>query len=421
MTTLHFDVIGGASGDMILGALLELGVNPVVLRGALDSLAVEGIHLHVEPANDRGIHGTRVTVHAHEAPGDHHHAHDHEHNEKHAHDYDVPHRNLNDIQSIITASRLPEPVKQASLAVFRKIGEAEAKIHGTTIDNIHFHEVGALDSIADILGCCLGLHLLDVADVSVSALPMGHGTIECAHGTYPNPAPATVELSKGMTTLSVDEPFELVTPTGAALLSTWKTREAPVAGSRIIKAGYSIGHRRLDHRPNVLRAILFEAADATPDTRHSTLLRQGFAGQAPDTVLVLECNLDDTTPEIIGALTERLLAEGALDVFTTPIQMKKQRPGTMLTVLCKADDRDAMLHLLFTESTTFGVRETHMQRTILERRIETVSTPYGEVRVKVGRWKGGDVTRSPEMDDCIARAKEHGVAARTVYLAAQKA
>ena len=411
---------------MILGALIELGVNPVVLRETLDSLAVEGIHLHIDPADDRGIHGTRVTVHAHEAHD--HHQHDQGHDHAHHAPHDAPHRNLDDIQKIIRSSRLPEPVKETSLAVFQRIGQAEAKVHGTTIEHIHFHEVGALDSIADIVGSCLGLHLLDVDEVSVSALPMGHGTIDCAHGTYPNPAPATVELMKGMPTISVDEPFEMVTPTGAALLATWKTVEAPAADSRILASGYSIGHRTMNQRPNVLRAILFETPDTrhptpdtvlTPDTRHPPLLRQGFAGQAPDTVLVLECNLDDTTPEIIGALTERLMAAGALDVFTVPIQMKKQRPGTLLTVLGRSEDRDNLLDLIFTESTTFGVRESLKKRTILERRTETVSTPYGEVRVKVGRWKGRDVTRSPEMDDCIARAREHNVAARTVYQSAQ--
>ena len=405
MRVLHFDIIGGASGDMLLGALFELGVNPVVVGQALDSLAVEGIHVHIDPADDRGIHGTRVTVHAHEGGAHKHHHHDHTHDHAHPHAHH-PHRGLADIRKIIESSRLPAPVKEMSLAVFQRIGEAEAKIHGTTVDKIHFHEVGALDSIADIVGCCLGLHLLDADGVSVSALPMGHGTIDCAHGTYPNPAPATVELSKGMATVAVDEPHELVTPTGAALLATWKTTEAPTTGSRIVQAGYSIGHRTLDSRPNVLRAILFDS----PKTEH----------QAPDTVLELACNLDDTTPEIIGALTERLMAAGALDVFTVPIQMKKQRPGTLLTVLGRQEDRETLLDLLFTESTTFGVRETVMQRTVLERRTETVSTPYGDVRVKVGRWKERDVTRSPEMDDCIARAKEHGVPARTVYQAAQQ-
>ncbi len=388
----------------MLAVLFELGVNPLVIGEALDSLIGSGIHLHVEPADDHGIHGTRVTVHAHEKPGNQ--PHDHGHDHAHTPHRDAPHRNLDDIRTMIESSRLPNPVKAKSLHVFQRIAEAEAKIHGTTTDRIHFHEIGALDSIADIVGCCLGLHLLDVEGVSVSALPMGHGTIECAHGTYPNPAPATVELSTGMTVTHVDEPFELVTPTGAALLAEWKTSDAPPANARVVSCGYGIGHRLLNRRPNVLRATLLEPANAVP---------------ASDTVLLMECNLDDTTPEIVGALMERLLCEGALDVFTVPVQMKKQRPGVVLSVLCRAEDRNTMLELIFTESTTFGVRETLMMRTMLDRRTETVHTPYGAVRVKIGTWKGRDITRSPEMDDCVARAKESQVAVRTVYSAAATA
>lgn len=408
MKILQFDALGGASGDMILGTLFALGVDPETIRQAIGSLAVEPISVHVEAASDRGIHGIRVRVHAHESTHGGHHppaadapaapgAEEAEH---------PPHRNLDDIEKIIRASALPEPVKASSLAVFRRIGEAEAKIHGTTVDQIHFHEVGALDSIADIVGCCLGLHELQVDAVSLSPLPLGHGVIECAHGTYPNPAPATVELLAGMATSSVDEPFELVTPTGAALLSTWRSCAAPPTGSRIVRSGYSIGHRTLTTRPNVLRGTLFEAPEAEET--------------AADQCLVLECNLDDSTPEWIGALTEKLLEHGALDVFTTPAQMKKQRPGSLLSVLCQEVDRERLLDLIFIESTTFGVRETPVRRTVLERRTETVQTPYGDVRVKIGRWKGRDVTRSPEMDDCIARARQHGVAAREVYEQAKK-
>lgn len=399
MKLLHFDSTGGASGDMILGALIALGVDPEALNQALASLNVDGIHIHAEPASDRGIHGIRASVHTHDGAGSHHHHGD----EADHHHHDQPSRNLADIRAIINGSDLPEPVKQISLEVFEHIGEAEAKIHGTTPGDIHFHEVGALDSIADIVGCCLGLHLLKIDGVSVSPLPMGHGVIECAHGTYPNPAPATVELLRGMPTEHVDEPHELVTPTGAALFSVWKTHDTPPPGSRVVQSGYSIGGRKLKSRSNALRATLYESAGDDA---------------APATCRVLECNLDDITPELVGVLTERLLRAGALDVFTTPVQMKKQRPGILLTVLCRHADREAMLDLIFTESTTFGVRETTTQRTVLERRTETVKTPYGDVRVKIGTWKGRDVTVSPEMDDCLARAEEHGVPVRAVYEAA---
>lgn len=423
---IHFDVVGGASGDMILAALIELGANPVVLGEALKALDVEAIHLHVEKAGDRGIHGTRVTVHAHENAAAHHHHNDaaprehahyhhhddtvpHVHSDDHAHDeahQHPPHRNIRDIQRIIESVRLPDTVKQSSLDVFRRIAEAEAKIHGTHIDQIHFHEVGALDSIADIVGCCLGHYLLGVTGVSISALPMGHGTITCAHGTYPNPAPATLELAKGLPVRTEDEPHELVTPTAAALFAAWRTTDHPPDGARITRTGYAIGHRALQRLPNVLRVIQLE---------------DSIKAAHADTCVMLECNLDDVTPEVIGALTEHMRECGALDVYTTPVQMKKHRPGVVLSVLCRPADRETMLELIFTESTTFGVREMEVRRAVLDRREETVSTPYGVVRVKTGIWNGREVTHSPEMEDCVARARDKGVAPRAVYQAAQQA
>jgi hypothetical protein len=250
------------------------------------------------------------------------------------------------------------------------------------------------------------LELLGVDAVAVGPLPAGRGLIECAHGTFPNPAPATVELSKGMRILQTDEPHELVTPTGAALLSTWMTAEAPPAGSRIVRAGYSFGHHRLGKRPNLLRATLLEA-DAAPD--------------AAESCIVLECNIDDMTPELLGSLTQRLIEAGSRDAFTTAVQMKKQRPGTLLTVLCTADTKDALIDLIFRESTTFGVREYAAQRTVLERRFMEAQTAFGPVKIKIGRWKGRDVTWSPEMDDCMARARERNSSVRSVYEAAVEA
>ena len=399
---LHFDAVGGASGDMILGALIDLGVDQQVIQSAIASLGAGTVHLHGAPAIERGISGTRVTVHAHEdGHADHDHGHSHSHKHEHAH---APHRGLAEIRELIMAAALPPPVQEMALRVFQRIGEAEAAIHGVPLESIHFHEVGALDSIADIVGSCLALHLLHVDEVTVGPLPMGYGTITCAHGVYPNPAPATQALSKGLPVVAVDEPFELVTPTGAALLSEWQTGSRPRAGARIARIGYGLGQRTLQHRANVLRATLLEsaAADVTPDT-----------------CLVLECNIDDATPEIVGALTGRLLEAGALDVFTIAAQMKKQRPGMLLTVLCQPEDRDRMLDLIFVESTTFGVREYPVRRTILERRTDTVETDYGPVRVKKGRWRGREVTVSPEMEDCMARSAEHGVSVRQVYEAAK--
>ena len=389
MRILQVDSIGGASGDMILGALIELGVEAKLIEKELSTLSIGPFAIETAPFEDHHLHGTQVTV---KISG-------HTHAE----------RRLRDIQSLIGGSRLPQAVKDTSLKVFTRIGEAEAKVHGTTLDQIHFHEVGALDSIIDIVGCCLGLHLLKVDGVAVGPLPAGHGIITCAHGTFPNPAPATVELLKGYPIVQTDESKELVTPTGAALLSTWKTMDAPPPGSRVVKVGHSFGHHKLEKRPNLLRSILYDA----PDPSHPS--------DPSDPCLVLECNLDDTTPELLGSLTQRLMEGGALDVFTTSVQMKKQRPGTLLTVLCTAENRERLLDLVFRESTTFGVREYETRRTVLERRFVEADTRYGRVRIKIGTWKGQDVTYAPEMEDCIARAREAGVAVRVVYEAAVEA
>ncbi len=389
MKLLHFEPVGGASGDMILGALADLGVDLASLRAELAALPIEPVEIAAERVTEGGLRGTRVTV---RLPG-------HDDHDGHGHHHE---RSLGDIRGMIAASGLPGPVKELGTKVFTRIAEAEAHVHGTTPDRIHFHEIGALDSIVDIVGCCLGLHRLGVGAVAVAPLPAGRGVIRCAHGTFPNPAPATVELLAGLPVVQTEETQELVTPTGAALLSTWRTMDAPPAGSRIVRAGYGFGHYRLEGRPNLLRA---------------TLLETGAGGG--DECIVLECNLDDTTPELLGSLTPRLMEAGALDAFTTAVQMKKQRPGTLLTVLCRAEQKDALLDLIFRESTTFGVREHATRRTVLERRIETVQTPHGAVRIKIGRWKGEDVTWAPEMEDCIARARERGVPVRSVYESAQ--
>ncbi len=390
--TLWFDSVGGASGDMILASLIDLGVSPETLQTALASLGDFHIRLEVSKVSDHGLSGTRVAVHTHERHDSHHHRHAHSH------------RGLKDITTIIESASLPGLVKQQSITVFRRLAEAEAAIHQTTPEAIHFHEVGALDAIADIVGSCLGLSLLDVDRVGFSPLPAGHGTITCAHGTLPNPAPATMALLQGFPMVRVDEPFELVTPTAAALLSTWAGSSLPPAGSTIGAIGHAFGHRKLNSRPNLLRATLMESS-----ANHNS----------SDDCLVLETNIDDTTPELVGALTQKLLASGAFDVFTTSIQMKKQRPGMLLTVLCAPSRRETLLDLIFTESTTFGVREYMTRRTMLERKWEPITTPYGQVRVKLGQWHGKTVTASPEYDDCLTLAEKTGAPLRTIYESAR--
>lgn len=398
MKHLHFDSVGGASGDMILAALLDLGVNRDELQGQLTGLKMEPFDIEAHPSGDHGMRGTQVDVYLDS------HAHSHG-KEGHSHAQPhVPHRGLSDIRSLIEKSDLPTAVKANSLRVFRRLAEAEAFVHGTTPEQVHFHEVGAVDAIVDIVGVCLGLEMLGVTGISVSPLPLGHGTIKCAHGVLPVPAPATVELLKGFPVASADEPFELVTPTGAALLTTLKTAEAFPVGSRILKIGQAFGHHALRGRPNLLRSLLMETS----------------ADLSRDACLVLECNLDDLTPELTGNLQNRLFGAGALDVFLTSVQMKKQRPGILVTVLCRPEQRDALLDTIFRESTTFGVREYSVQRTTLERRHEEVETKYGRVRVKIGRWQGADITVAPEYDDCQHAAERAGVSVRMVYDAALK-
>ncbi|QBG47161.1 nickel pincer cofactor biosynthesis protein LarC [Verrucomicrobia bacterium S94] len=391
--TLHFESIGGASGDMILGALVGLGVSVNELNEELKSLKVDPFEIVVDEIIEQGMSGVRGKVLLH-AP--HHHHHDHAHHDHHHG------RHLSTIKKLIEASALPDFVKFQALDVFQRIGEAEAAIHGVDIEKIHFHEVGAMDSIVDIVGCCLARYKLGVDEVSIRSLPQGHGTIECAHGTYPNPAPATLRILEGFPVQEVDEPFELVTPTGAALISTWRTAVVPKAVSRAVKTVYSFGHRKLNGRPNLLRATLYETLE----------------DQTPDEVLVLECNLDDMTPELVGGLFDSLLEAGALDVFNTPVQMKKNRPGTLLTVLCLPTDREKMLGMIFAESTTFGIRERLEKRTVLERSFQTVKTPFGDVRLKVGKRGGEVITVSPEIEDCRRLARENKVAVIDVYNAA---
>ena len=388
MKILQFDSTGGASGDMILACLIDLGADRSAIQAQVAAMSIGHFEIRSDAVTENGMRGTRVRVEIPEPGTGHGHAH---------------HRGFNDIRRLIEASGLPQAVKESAIAVFRRLAEAEAHVHGSTVDQVHFHEVGAVDSIVDIVGSCLALDMLGVQAVAVGPLPAGHGTVSTAHGILPLPAPATVELLKGHAVVQTDEPYELVTPTGAALLTTWMAMMAPPEGSRLAAAGYGFGHRKLAKRPNLLRALLLDTPASAPDA---------------DSCLVLECNLDDITPELIGALTQRLLASGALDVFTTPVQMKKQRPGTLLTVLCEPGQRGALVDVLFRESTTFGVREHLTQRTVLERRHVEVRTPYGTVRVKVGRWQGEDVTRSPEYEDCVRCAEASKVAVRSVYEAA---
>ena len=411
---IYFDSVGGASGDMILACLLDLGADLGKIQADLKKMVKDHFSIEAKTVCQNGLRGMRVRVNL----PHHHNEHGHEHHHppslklRRVPQRLIPsvsdchgmlHRNLGDIEKLINKSQLSSSVKEHAASVFRRLAQAESKVHGVKMTEIHFHEVGALDSIIDIVGSCIALEQLGVEKVAVGPLPLGCGTIKCAHGILPSPAPATVELLKGFAVEQTQEKFELVTPTGAALLTTWKNTGLVPAGAIINRTGYGFGHFELNSRPNLLRATLFDSEKRE---------------QNNEQCLVLECNIDDMAPELIGHLFNRLLEQGALDVFVTPVQMKKNRPGAMLTVLCSPDKREEMLDLIFRESTTFGVREYIVRRTILPRRFETVKTPYGNVRVKIGSWKGKEITRAPEYEDCRILAEKVKVPLRRIYEAA---
>ncbi len=406
MRFIRFDPIGGASGDMILGALAGIGAD---LRGIFQELSAqlpEPVAVDVSPADSHGLHGVRASVStepdAHDRwvdvptpSGD---AHDRNH---HPH---PEHRTLADVEKILDG-RHP-----LALRVFERLAEAEGRIHGKSPGAVHFHEVGALDAIADIAGACLALRQLGVDGISVGPLPCGIGTLACAHGVMPNPAPATLLLLEGMETVQTDEPSELVTPTAAALFATWaRELSTPPPRLRVIRSAFGFGRRTLAGRPNALRATLLETATAgSPPDRSGT----------ESELCVLEANLDDCNPQWVGDLIARALAAGACDAWATPATFKKARPGIVFSVLAPSGLIAAIEALVFTATTTFGVRRYTVSRTILDRRFETASTPWGSVRIKIGSRDGRDLTRTPEYEDCARLADTAGITPRQVYEAA---
>ncbi|MEI8244155.1 MAG: nickel pincer cofactor biosynthesis protein LarC, partial [bacterium] len=410
MRFIRFDSVGGASGDMLLGALAAIGADLRGIERTVRKFLPDGVRFVSEAASDHGLNGVRATVRCAD-----HHAHDHWPDAhagqagRHGRQAHAPHRTRKDIAALLKSPALDADSRDLALAVFDRLAVAEGKIHGKKPAEVHFHEIGATDSIADIVGCCLALRQLNVAGVSVGPLPCGTGIIQCAHGAMPNPAPATLELLAGMEVCQTDEPFELVTPTGAALLGTWIAKlQAPPASAQVVCAGFGFGKRELRSRPNVLRATLLEGAGASDTSDRS---------DASD-ILVLETNLDDCNPQWIGELITRLLAAGALDAWATPVTMKKGRPGIILSALAAAAQAAALREHIFRATTTFGIRSYAVTREMLDRRFETVKTPFGDVRVKIGSRNGEDLVRSPEFEDCARLARAHDIAPRQVYDAA---
>ena len=449
MKTLYLDIFSGISGDMLIGALIDLGVDAHALEHALEGLSLNDYHLHVrrdskasiagvkfdvhlahehthEHSHDAGVKHTHRHTHHHqhhshshhhheeeEHEHEHKHGHEHEHGHEHGHEHEHEHgRDFATIQQLISRSRLSDWVKQKSIAVFHRIAVAEGKIHGLPPEKVHFHEVGAVDSIVDIVGACIGLEMLGRPRVLAGPVVEGTGWIHCDHGRFPIPAPATLAIlgARGAAVSQCEEPHELVTPTGAALLAEFAESFGPMQGLVAEKIGFGLGTRDNQTRPNVLRAILGTAAGKSEGHDWET-----------DTIAVLETNLDDLNAEILGHFVERALAAGALDVFHTPIQMKKNRPGVLLTVLCAEARSGEFTELMLQETSTFGIRRYTAERRKLQREIVKVQTELGEVEVKLGKLDGRRLQAAPEFESCRKLAAQLGVPLKQVYEAALRA
>jgi len=379
-----FDCFSGISGDMTLGALIDLGLEVTELAQVLQRLGLGDLGITANRVTRQHLSGIQVnfTSSGHQ-----------------------PHRNYLDIQAHISRASLPPRVADLSLKMFRLLGEVEARIHGQPLEEVHFHELGALDTLADVVGVAYGVEKLGITQVFCSPLPLGWGMISAAHGRLPNPAPAALELLQGLSVYGTDLPGELVTPTGAVILKALEARSEPCPRLRLTKVGYGAGSRELPGHPNLLRVFLGEPLTAAPGIR--------------ETVLVLETHIDDMNPELFEPLMAGLFAAGALDVALAPIQMKKNRPGVRVTVIAPVAAREGLLERLFLDSTTLGVRVQEMERIAARRHQETINTPYGPLTVKVMEY-GGHRRILPEYEACRQLAEKHGLPLIEVYRLIEK-
>jgi pyridinium-3,5-bisthiocarboxylic acid mononucleotide nickel chelatase len=423
MKTLYLDIFSGISGDMFIGALIDLGVDAQRLERELNKLKLDSYHLHISRQQKSHIEGVKFDVHLTEA---HEHDHDHEHGHHHEHGHDRHHddnRTFAEIKKLIASSKLSPWVKQKSIAVFQRIAEAEGKIHGLPPERVHFHEVGAVDSIVDVVGACIALEMLGKPRVLASPVIEGIGWIDCAHGRFPIPAPATLAIlgARGIGVTQCNEPHELVTPTGAALLAEFVEGFQPMTGLVAEKIGFGLGTRDNQTRPNVLRAVLGTASKVQSPKSNAGKPDVSGHDWETDTVAVLETNLDDINAEILGHFVEQALDAGALDAFHTPIQMKKSRPGVLLTVLCAEADADKFTELMLRETSSFGVRRYVAERRKLRREFVSVKTPFGVVTVKIGKLDGRVMQAAPEFESCRKLAGKAKVPLKQIYDAATKA
>jgi pyridinium-3,5-bisthiocarboxylic acid mononucleotide nickel chelatase len=426
MRIAYLDCFSGISGDMFLGALLDAGVSPELLEDTVATLNI-GARLEISRVLRSGISAIKVDVYVYgekdlprevfseKREHDHHpdHAHEHDSGYKHSHNahthlhdtHSHPHahgRSLTAIREIIEKAAISPTAKATAIRIFENLAEAEAEIHDTSIDQVHFHEVGAVDAMVDIVCAAVGAESLAVEEWVCSPLNVGGGTVKCAHGTLPIPAPATLKLLRDAPVYSSGPQVELVTPTGAAIVKTLSTRFAPFPAMTIEKTGYGAGTREFPDHPNLLRITIGEAESAA------------HLSTSNDRITVLEANLDDLSPQVLAYAMERLLAEGALDVFSVPVQMKKSRPGALLTVLAKIEDANRLTKTIFAETTTLGVRRREEQRQTLARRWENVNTTWGPVRIKIASMNGTISNYAPEYEDCRALAEAHHVPLKEV-------
>lgn len=380
MKVLCYDCFSGISGDMNLGAMIDLGIDITFLTGELDKLKLGGWELIAEKDQRHGIIGTKVTV---KQTG-----------QEHAH------RHLSDIEKIISGSTLSEPVRKLTMEIFRKVANAEAAVHGIPVNEVHFHEVGAVDSIIDIAGAAICFNELKVEKVYVSALELGSGMVNCEHGKLPVPAPATVEIVKGIPVRTGGVDFEATTPTGAAIVAVLGTEFGPVSNIKIEKTAYGVGHK--DHHvvPNLLRVSLGDSTETT-GSGHEALL--------------IESNIDDMNPEFYDYISERLFKEGASDVYCSQMIMKKGRPGIVLNVICETGLADTVKEIIFKESTTLGIRTFSFRKDTLTREFRKLSTIYGEITIKHAFYEGREVSAKPEYDECKRIATENGIPVKEVY------
>jgi len=423
---LYFDCFSGISGDMTLGALIDAGLPLDELKRALGSLALPGVHVHADRVLRTGVSATKFTVHAHDH-GDHEHTHEHHHAHNHArpHNHDQPprhdqphhhelpqadahaHRSLPEIFALIERSALSASGRERAKAMFERLATAEAAIHQMPVERVHLHEVGEIDSIIDVVGTVFAMEWVGAERVVCSPLNVGGGMVKSAHGVFPVPAPATVRLLGQAPIYAGEVQKELVTPTGALIATTYAQEFGPVPPMTVERVGYGAGHRDDPSTPNVLRVLIGRAA--SHGSAHG------------DRVTVVECEIDDMNPQIFGVVMERLYAAGALEVFYVPVQMKKNRPGTLLTVVCRPADRPALADIVFRETTTIGLRYYDVDRECLDRKIVEVQTPLGPVRFKVASREGRITNAVPEFEDCAKLATAHNMSVKDVQAIAIRA